>query len=82
MPASCRADASQLQSAVHRAEARVRYLDHLIERLTIASRATGVTGTESHNSRKACAGERLANRAVTKDTAPIVTIVAAPVAKR
>ena len=36
----------------------------------------------SHNSRKACAGERLANRAVPKDTAPIVMIVAAAVAKR
>ena len=41
-----------------------------------------MTATKSHNSRKACAGEPLANRAVTKDTAPIVTIVAAPVAKR
>lgn len=28
-----RADAGRLHSAVHRAEAQVRYLDHLIERL-------------------------------------------------
>jgi hypothetical protein len=28
-----RADAARLHSAIHRAEAEVRYLDHLIERL-------------------------------------------------
>ena len=77
-----RADASRLHSVIHHAEAEVRYLDGLIERLDSSIASHCVTATKSHNSRKACAGEPLANRAVTKDTAPIVTIVAAPVAKR